>query len=114
MTPKSKKQKAYFLQNLVAKKILKTFPHLKKRDVKTALNGQSGPDILLSKTAKKLVGVNFECKNQGKMRTLSEWLKQSERHAKGKLTPVVVHKGTRSRPVVICYMEDFFKFIKEE
>ncbi len=113
MTPKVK-TKSLLLAKPCSQKNFKDFFSFKKRDVKTALNGQSGPDIILSKTAKKLVGVNFECKNQGKMRTLSEWLKQSERHAKGKLTPVVVHKGTRSRPVVICYMEDFFKFIKEE
>ena len=50
----SRKRKSALLQNLVRDKILKTFPHLKKIDVGTASNGQTGPDIILSKVAKKL------------------------------------------------------------
>ena len=45
----SKKRKSALLQNLVRDKILKTFPHLKKKDVLTASTGQNGPDIILSK-----------------------------------------------------------------
>ena len=70
MTPTSKKRKSALLQNLVRDKILKSFPHLKPEDVITANNGQNGPDIKLSKVARKLVGVNFECKNQNKMKTM--------------------------------------------
>ena len=54
MTPTSKKRKSALLQNLVRDKILKSFPHLKKKDVLTASNGQTGPDIMLSKVARKL------------------------------------------------------------
>ena len=64
MTPTSKKRKSALLQNLIKDKILKAFPHLKKGDVVTASTGQNGPDIVLSKVARKLVGVNFEAKNQ--------------------------------------------------
>ena len=70
MSPTSKKRKSALLQNLVRDKILKNFPHLKKKDVITASNGSNGPDIVLSKTARKLVGVNFECKNPNKMKTV--------------------------------------------
>ena len=69
MNPTSKKRKSALLQNMVKDKILKAFPHLKKKDVVTASTGQNGPDIVLSKVARKLVGVNFECKNQNKMKT---------------------------------------------
>ena len=69
MTPTSKKRKSALLQNLVRDKILKAFPRLKNKDVITAKTGQNGPDIVLSKVARKLVGVNFECKNQNKMKT---------------------------------------------
>jgi len=62
MTPTSKKRKSALLKNLVRFKVLKAFPHLKKKDVSTATNGHSGPDIVLSKVARKLVSVNFECK----------------------------------------------------
>ena len=42
MTPTSKKRKSALLQNLVKDKILKAFPHLKKKDVSTASTGQNG------------------------------------------------------------------------
>ena len=55
-----KRRKRYLkgrrLQNYVRDKLLKTFPHLRKRDVSVALAGQQGPDIILSRTGKKLVG----------------------------------------------------------
>ena len=73
MTPTSKIRKSALLQNLVRDKILKS-PHLKPEDVITANNGQNGPDIKLSKVARKLVGVNFECKNQNKMKTIYDWV----------------------------------------
>ena len=56
MTPTSKKRKSALLQNMVRDKLLKRFPHLKKSDVTTAANGQNGPDLVLSKVARKLVG----------------------------------------------------------
>ena len=67
MNPTSKKRKSALLQNMVKDKILKAFPHIKKKDVVTASTGQNGTDIVLSKGARKLVGVNFECKNKNKM-----------------------------------------------
>ena len=58
----SKRRKSAALQNHVRDMILKSFPHLKPADVVTANHGQTGPDVVLSKVARKLVGVNFECK----------------------------------------------------
>ena len=111
MTPTSKKRKSALLQNLVRDKILKSFTHLKKKDVSTANIGQNGSDILLSKTARKLVGVNFECKNQNKMKTIYDWYKQS---AKGqhKLMPCVVMKMNTRDPLVVIDLEDFMDLIK--
>ena len=111
MSPTSKKRKSALLQNLVRDKILKNFPHLKKKDVTTASTGQNGSDIRLSKTARKLVGVNFECKNQNKMKTVYDWYKQS---AKGsnKLMPSVVMKMNTRKPLVVIDLDDFFDLIK--
>ena len=44
------------MQNYVREKLLKAFPHLKKKDISVALEGQQGPDIILSRIGKKLVG----------------------------------------------------------
>ena len=114
----SKKRKSALLQNLVRDKIYKSFPHLrkKKNDVICASTGENGPDIVLSKTARKLVGVNFECKNQNKMKTIYDWYKQSEKGS-NKLIPclmpcVVMKMNTRS-PLVVVDLDDFFNLIKE-
>ena len=106
----SKKRKSALLQNLVRDKILKCFPHLKKKDVQTASTGQNGPDIILSKVAKKLVGCQFEVKNQQKMKTIYGWYKQASKHTK--LTPVVVCKMNTREPLVVLDLNDFFDLIK--
>ena len=66
---------------------------------------------MLSKVARKLVGVNFECKNQNKMKTIYDWYKQS---AKGqhKLMPCVVMKMNTRDPLVVIDLEDFMDLIK--
>ncbi|MBL6848389.1 MAG: hypothetical protein ISQ83_08610 [Alphaproteobacteria bacterium] len=87
------------------------FPHLKKIDVGTASHGQTGPDIILSKVAKKLVGCNFEIKNQQKMKTIYQWYKQASK-GNHSLTPVVVCKMNTREPLVIIGFNDFFELIK--
>ena len=111
MTPTSKKRKSALLQNLVRDKILKSFPHLKKKDVSTANTGQNGSDIRLSKVARKLVGVNFECKNQNKMKTIYNWYKQSSKNS-NKLMPYVVMKMNTRAPLVVIDLDDFFTLIQ--
>ena len=111
MTPTSKKRKSALLQNLVRDKILKSFPHLKPEDVITANNGQNGPDIKLSKVARKLVGVNFECKNQNRMKTIYDWYKQSSKGA-NKLMPCVAMKMNTREPLVVISLDDFMDLIK--
>ena len=111
MTPTSKKRKSALLQNLVKDKILKAFPHLKKKDVSTASTGQNGSDIRLSKVACKLVGVNFECKNQNKMKTIYNWYKQSSKGS-SKLMPCVVMKMNTRQPLVVIDLDDFMDLIK--
>ena len=107
----SKKRKSALLQNLVRDKILKTFPHLKKKDVLTASTGQNGPDIILSKVGAKLVGCNFEVKNQQKMKTVYDWYKQASK-GNHSLKPVVVCKMNTREPLVIIGFNDFFELIK--
>ena len=111
MTPTSKKRKSALLQNLVRDKILKAFPHLKRQDVVTANTGQTGPDLVLSKVARKLVGVNFECKNQNKMKTIYDWYKQASK-GQHKMTPAVCMKMNTRQPLVVIDLDDFIDLIK--
>jgi hypothetical protein len=110
MTPMSKRRKSALLQNLVRDKILKSFPHLKPADVVTAKHGQTGPDVVLSKVARKLVGVNFECKNQNKMKTIYDWYRQASK-GQHKLTPAVAMKMNSREPLVVISLDDFFELI---
>ena len=78
-------------------KILKAFkPHLRKQDVQTASNGVNGPDIILSRIAKKLCPYNFEVKNRNQMKGVYDWYKQSGKNTK--LEPVVVMKMNTRKP----------------
>ena len=78
MLNRSRRAKSSRLQNLVRDKILKAFkPHLRKKDVQTAPNGVNGPDILLSRIAKKLCPFNWEVKNRNQIKTVYDWMKQA-------------------------------------
>ena len=95
---------------MVRAKILKAFPHLKKRDVDTAKEGQSGPDILLSRIAVKLCPYNFEVKSQNRMKTIYDFYKQASK--KTKLTPIVVMKMNARQPLVVLDLDHFFTLIR--
>jgi|TARA_Y100000294_G_scaffold167902_1_gene177528 hypothetical protein len=111
MINRSRKIKSAKLQRLVRSKILKTFsPNLRKKDVDTAKEGQSGPDIILSRNGKKLCPYQFEIKNQNRMRTMWKWYKQAAKNTK--LNPVVVAKCNSRDPLVIISIDHFFNLIR--
>ena len=98
------------LQNLVRNKILKTFPRLKENDIEVASTGQNGPDVRLSRIAKRLIPYQFETKSQQRMKTIYSWYKQARK--KTKLEPVVVMKQNSKDPLVVISLEHFFDLIK--
>jgi|TARA_R110002020_G_scaffold457887_1_gene674985 hypothetical protein len=110
MKNSSRKAKSTKLQNLVRAKILKAFPHLRKKDVDTAKEGQSGPDIILSRIAKRLVPYNFEVKAQNRMKTVYNYYKQASK--KTKLEPIVCMKANGRDPLVVIDLDHFFDLIK--
>ena len=110
MLTRSRKIKGKRLSNYVRKKILKAFPHLRQRDVTLPTDGQNGPDLILSRTAKKLIGWNFELKNQERISTIYKWFAQASKNTK--LNPVVVAKINGSHPLVILDLDDFIDLIK--
>ena len=111
MLNKSRRAKSSRLQNLVRDKILKAFkPHLGKKDVQTPPNGINGPDIILSRIAKKLCPYNFEVKNRNQMKGVYDWYKQSGKNTK--LEPVVVMKMNTRSPLVVIDLDAFIDLIK--
>jgi len=86
MKQNSRRAKGRLLQIIVRDKILKAFPHLKTDDVVAARSGHNGPDLKLSRIAKRLIQHQFECKNQQKLLTLYKFFRQAQKH--GKSEPV--------------------------
>ena len=111
MKQRSRKIKGRRLTNFVRDRILKSFPHLKARDVVCVESGHPGPDLILSKEAKALCPFQWEMKNQQKMKTNYTWLKQASKGA-GSLTPVVVCKQNTKDPLVIIEFKEFLNLIK--
>ena len=56
MKQKSRIQKARYLQNIVKDRIVKLYPALTKKDIRTSTTGENGADVkLLTLQATKLV-----------------------------------------------------------
>ena len=55
--------------------------------------------------------LNFECKNQNKMKTIYDWYKQSSKSA-NKLMPCVAMKMNTREPLVVISLDDFMDLIK--
>ena len=98
------------LTNLVRNRLLKTFPHLKEIDVDVAKTGENGPDIKLSRIAKRLIPYQFETKYQQRMNTIYSWHKQSSK--KTNLDGVVVMKQNGADPLVVITLDLFLELIK--
>jgi len=110
MNAKYNSRKGRKLAKLVADKILKTFRHLKRSDVRVAGTGVNGPDIRLSRIATRLLPFQFEVKSQQRMKTIYKWKKQSEKNTN--LDGVVVMRSNGKRPLVVMDMDLFFDLIK--
>ena len=67
MKSRSAKNKGKRLQNKVRDLLLESFTDLEPDDVKSAIMGESGEDIKLSRAARRLIPYSFECKNQEKL-----------------------------------------------
>ena len=111
MKPSSAKGKGRRLQNFLKEKIYDYFPTLRNGDVKTAVMGESGEDIILSPAARDLIPFSFECKNQ---ETLPLWksLAQAEENCNGR-DPILVIKRNRSEVYAVIQFNVFTKLIGE-
>ena len=112
MKPSSRKGKGRRLQNFLKEKLYNYFPTLREGDVKTAVMGESGEDIILSPAARDLIPFSFECKNQERL-NIWESLSQSEQNC-DKYTPAVVFKRNRSKTYIALELEEFLQIIGEK
>lgn len=113
MKTSSAKAKGRNAQNAVAAMVKEhiesqTGITLDPRDVKVAIMGTSGVDILLSPTAEKYFPYSIEVKNQ---EALNIWaaLKQAEENCLPNTKPMLCFKRNRSPMYVVLRAEDFFQ-----
>ena len=111
MKPRSAKNKGKRLQNKVRDLILEKFNQLEPDDVRSVTMGESGEDILLSPTARKLFPFSTECKNQEKLNIWSS-LEQAESNS-GKHIPIVIFKRNRSKTYVALEFEKLLELLNE-
>ena len=84
---------------------------LEEDDVKSAIMGESGEDILLSPAARKLFPFSTECKNQEKLNIWSS-LEQAETNS-GNHIPIVIFKRNRSKTFVALEFEKLLELLNE-
>ena len=98
------------LQSLVRNRLLKVFTHLKENDIDVAKTGENGPDIKLSRIAKRLIPYQFETKSQQRMKTIYQWHRQASK--KTNLDGVVLMKSNGQDPLVVISLDLFLDLIK--
>ena len=109
MKPSSAKQKGRLLQQLVAKKLIESFPFFTELDIKSTGMGQNGEDVQLSQAAKNLLQIQIECKSRAAIAVYKDY-EQADTH--GTHEPVVVIKQNRSKPLALIDLDYFIKILK--
>ena len=106
---RSSKAKGRRLQNLVRDKLREKFTSLEEDDIKSAIMGTVGEDIVLSPAAKKVIPFSFECKN---VERLQFWktVEQAEGNSNGR-TPVIVGKKNGRKPYIALPLDDWIELI---
>ena len=108
MKNKSRKAKSRYLQNLVRDRIVKLYPALTKKDIRTSNTGENGSDVkLLTHIAKKLFNYSVECKNRKDLKMIFSFYKQASSH--GTAEPLLIIKSNGEKPLAIIDMEHLFK-----
>jgi len=100
------------LQNIIKSKILKTFKHLKKSDLKIARIGETGADVKLSRVASKFFPYSVECKSQQKMKLVYQYYAQAAKHSKHE--PVLFIKMNKRQILTIIDTNHFFDLVSVE
>ncbi len=112
MKQKSRTAKGRYLQNIVKEKIIKLYPALTNKDIRTSNNGENSADIkLLTHTARKLFPYSVECKNRNEFKGLYKYFRQAESHSD--LEPILIVKMNRAKPLAIIDLDHFFTLLQD-
>ena len=104
---RSRKAKGRRLQNWVRDSLRGPFLTLTDDDGRVAIMGETGSDIKLSKTAKKLFPYDIECKNTEGWKKVYDAYDQADGH--GEDHPLVFLKMNRREPLVVVNAKHFMR-----
>ena len=111
MRTRSRKAKGRRLQNWVRDTLLEVFTSLNDNDIRCAIMGETGVDIKLSNSAKKLIPYSFECKNKETFKGIYDIISQAQHNAKVADVPIAVIKMNKFQPLAIVDATHFIKLI---
>lgn len=82
-----------------------------EEDIKTAVMGESGEDIIMARAARKKFPFSVECKNVEK---LNVWAAYEQASANsGNYEPLLIMKKNRKKPLVVLDADYFVELIKK-
>lgn len=104
MKTSSRKAKGRWLQNYVLKELVRVFGFTED-DIRTAIMGETGADVKLTKKARQSFPYSIECKNQQAFSGVYKAYEQATGH--GDDEPLLVLKMNR-KPVLAVVRFDHF------
>jgi hypothetical protein len=110
------KAKGRRLQDSVIEQLRNTFVDgmiLVDDDIRPAIMGESGTDIKLSPSAKKIILFDIETKNTEKTQ-IWKFLKQTESNAEEGRIPLLVFSRNRSEEYCALKLKDLLKLFKPQ
>ena len=110
-TPRSRKAKGAKYQTEIKEALMKKFEGiLEEGDIKTAVMGESGTDLILSPAAQRVFPFAVEAKRTEKV-SLRQWWKQAVANSTEKLRPLLFTKQNREETLVVMNLETFLELL---
>jgi len=109
MNTRSRKAKGRRLQNQVRETLIERLD-IHPEDIKTAVMGESGEDIIMARQARERFPFSVECKAHERL-NIWDAIKQAEDNS-GDHTPIVVFKRNRSKTYVTIELNNFLDLVE--
>ena len=110
MKASSAKAKGRSLQNWIRELLIEELD-IHEEDIKTAVMGESGEDIIMARAAREKFPVSVEAKNVEK---LNVWAAYEQACSNcGDNEPLLIMKKNRKKPLVVLDAETFIQIIKK-
>lgn len=82
-------------------------------DIKSAIMGTTGVDIVLSPAAKAVLPLDIECKNREKLNVTTTFFKHYEKYAQKPTLKLLISSRNHQEPLVTLRWEDFIQLYEQ-